>query len=512
MGMILTAAHGILAFASKYTAKRFVANADNLQFIQQQKLSEILKLLGKTDLNYQQFQQHYPLTRYAAWREVIEQSRLSGRNALGKEVIQRFQPTSGSSEQLKYIPYTAGFLKELDQAIALWIYDLYQQYPALKQGTHYWSVSWLPESLRQHGERENLNNDHALLNFSKRLLSGLTQSVPTDIAYAKTAEAAMFATAVYLVADPKLALISVWSPTFALQLLDLISQKQHEIVGVLRSGQWPNQNFAKLKAPHRPQRAKQFARLDLKTSQAWQQLWPKLCLLSSWDTASASSWAIQLQQRLPHVSFQAKGLWATEAVVTIPYQQYFPLMYHAHFYEFLTTDGQVLPAWQLQQDQIVSPVVTTAAGLLRYIIDDELQVTGFIKDVPCFKFLGRKLTVDMVGEKIDHVTAQQLLQQLQTEGYRTLSLLGIAGGEQYKPYYALLSEGDAEQQPSAAELDHLLKRNFHYELARDLGQLAAPMVLHVADGWAHYKRLAMHNGMVEGNIKPEPLKQFAQYF
>jgi hypothetical protein len=29
----------------------------------------------------------------------------------------------------------------------------------------------------------------------------------------------------------------------------------------------------------------------------------------------------------------------------------------------------------------------------------------------------------------------------------------------------------------------------------------------VADGWAAYKAVAMQDGMIEGNIKPEPLKR-----
>ena len=44
-------------------------------------------------------------------------------------------------------------------------------------------------------------------------------------------------------------------------------------------------------------------------------------------------------------------------------------------------------------------------------------------------------------------------------------------------------------------------------LARDLGQLEQPRVWCVADGWSTYKAVAMRDGMIEGNIKPEPLKR-----
>ena len=59
----------------------------------------------------------------------------------------------------------------------------------------------------------------------------------------------------------------------------------------------------------------------------------KLTLISSWDTAGATAWAAQLQARIANVAFEGKGLWAT--VVTIPYENQYPLSYQSHFYEFL---------------------------------------------------------------------------------------------------------------------------------------------------------------------------------
>jgi hypothetical protein len=233
-----------------------------------------------------------------------------------------------------------------------------------------------------------------------------------------------------------------------------------------------------------------------------------LTLISSWDTASAERWAKNLQDRVANVAFEGKGLWATEGVVTIPFNNRYPLSYQSHFYEFLNLEsGQTGPSWALKVGDIVSPVITTGSGLIRYVIDDELEVTGFYEQVPCFLFLGRKMTVDLVGEKIDQITAQKVLATFQKEDYVPVSLLGIEFCEIKKPHYVLLSEGNLAKQPSATELDELLKENFHYELARNLGQLDEPEVKHVDDAWHYYKTLAMHNGMIEGNIKPEPLKK-----
>ena len=53
------------------------------------------------------------MTRYAQWQERINAQR-RGESALTTSPLVRYQPTSGSSEKLKLIPYTKGFINELD--------------------------------------------------------------------------------------------------------------------------------------------------------------------------------------------------------------------------------------------------------------------------------------------------------------------------------------------------------------------------------------------------------------
>lgn len=502
---VLYFAHQILHLACKRAYQQYYDQAKHLEHVQRHQLKTIL---NDANLSYEQFQHTYPITRYADWKAKIENARELGSNDLIHSKIIRFQPTSGSSEALKFIPYTQLFLDELDQAIGLWLTSLYLKYPHLKHSTHYWSVSWLPESQRKLSLNKNLNDDSALLSFSKRVLTKITQSVPADIALAESAEDAMFATAVYLVADQNLGMISVWSPTFAIQLLDLIQQHQSDIALVLDRGQWHKPSLDFLKAPRSVKQSKKLKELDLSDAQAWKKLWPRLDLISSWDTGSAQLWAEKLRERIQDVHFEGKGLWATEGVVTLPLDGHYPLTYQSHFYEFLDLNtDQVIPSWQLEIGQLVSPIITTGSGLIRYIIDDELKVTEMYQGIPCFEFQGRKLTVDLVGEKIDQTVAQKVIAQFKQEDYLPLSLLGVEQDPLKKPHYVLLSEGNQHKLPSNVELDNLLKQNFHYELARNLGQLDEPEVKHVDDAWNYYKKVAMHNGMIEGNIKPEIIKK-----
>lgn len=115
--------------------------------------------------------------------------------------------------------------------------------------------------------------------------------------------------------------------------------------------------------------------------------------------------------------------------------------------------------------------------------------------------------VDMVGEKLAPETAQQLLSQLNETESKAISLLAIDTQQQVKPFYCVLFEGDIHHSINNEYIDSILRQNFHYELARNLGQLDQPQIRQANNGWNAYKQLVMFDGIIEGNIKPEPLKK-----
>ncbi|MCU4414296.1 GH3 auxin-responsive promoter family protein [Acinetobacter sp. WU_MDCI_Axc73] len=508
--------HSILKHWCNSSDKVFKQNMSQLEIIQRQKLASILSnslLASEQGIDhYNSFAQAFPLSRYSDWRDSINAYK-NEKASLSKSSLVRFQPTSGSSEQIKFIPYTKLFLDELDHAIAPWLASLYRKYPTLENGTHYWSVSWLPESQREVLKDKNLNDDSALLSVGKRILSKFTQAVPSSVAFATNADDALFATICYLTADQNLSMISVWSPTFALQLLERLEQNINEVCVVLTTGSWGKREVSlkNVKCPFSPEQATVLKRSQVGPHIDFRLLWPKLCLISSWDTAGSKEWAKKLQQRLPFVQFEGKGLWATEGVVTIPYNSDYPLAYQSHFYEFEYLEGEqqgkIIPSWELKANDLVSPIISSGNGLLRYCLDDCLRVTNFIGQIPCFEFQGRRFGVDLVGEKLAPEMAQQLLEQLSADENKAISLLAVDTQQQSKPFYCVLFEGDVTEAMNPDHIDLLLRQNFHYELARDLGQLDQPRILQTTNGWKSYKQLVMNDGMIEGNIKPEPLKK-----
>lgn len=512
--------HQALRLACWGGKRRFQGQSHLLERVQREKLQKLLRQVPQGDgpviASWESFRERLPLTRYADWRERIEAQR-QGRDHLSHSPLVRYQPTSGSSEKLKLIPYTRDFLAELDSAIAPWVGSLYHLHPGLRSGVHYWSVSWLPESQR-HLLDGNFNDDSELLGGAKRFLAAHSQAVPAGVAFAGGAEDAMFATLAYLVARDDVRMLSVWSPTFALQMLDALQAWGEELVVVLRDGDWGRRapSLRNLLAPRVPARAAVLASaLRAPAAEMGLRLWPGLALVSAWDTADAAPWAAQLRLRFPQAAFEGKGLWATEGVVTIPFAGRYPLAYQSHVYEFeRLSDGVVLAPWELREGDDVSPVLSTGNGLLRYRMDDHLAVTGFLGSVPCFQFQGRRFGVDLVGEKMSPESARQVLADAALAfDLEPVSLLAVdAAGNGRSRYVALFGRLAGERPaPDTARLAEVveagLRRHFHYELARDLRQLEPAQAMLVDDGWAAYQRLAVGGGMIAGNIKPEPVRR-----
>lgn len=512
--------HAALSLAVATGRRRFAGGLGELERVQRAKLADLLtqvaaarggRLQHAGYWHWEDFVRRQPITGWHDWNGLIdEQQRQRARLLIDSPVV-RHQPTSGSTAAIKQIPYTKRFLSELDAAIAPWLGDLYARHPAIRGGRHYWSVSWLPTALRD-THRADVNDDLQLLAAGKRILAGATQAVPQETALIDTSDGSLFATLAYLAADDRLGMLSVWSPTFGLGLLERLSAWRELLATALHRGEWPQGygDFTALRCP-RSSRAAGLLR-DWNGEQDpgfFRALWPRLALVSAWDTAAAAPWAAELRTRLPHAAFQGKGLWATEGVVTIPFMDRHLLAYRSHVYEFQDADtGRVHAPWDLRVGQQVIPLLSTGSGLLRYRMNDVLSVEGHAGAVPALRFLGRNDGTDLVGEKISTTLAQRMLDGLAVRhGLRPLTLLAARDAGDGRPGYVLLAEpvSAVDSAGIARDLESALLAHFHYRLARDLGQLAPARAVLLPDMKPVYVDLRLAAGMIEGNVKVEAL-------
>ncbi|MGZ6395646.1 MAG: hypothetical protein ACXWQA_15690, partial [Pseudobdellovibrionaceae bacterium] len=135
---------------------------------------------------------------------------------------------------------------------------------------------------------------------------------------------------------------------------------------------------------------------------------------------------------------------------------------NAHFYEFRNLKtGQILASWELKQGESYQPILWTSSGLLRYQLQDRVKVTGFIGNTPCFEFIGRMQSVDLVGEKMDLQWVQALLSE--KKHWKAFCLIACRRPE---PHYVLIHESFEN-----IDIESELLKLHHYKVARELGQL-----------------------------------------
>jgi GH3 auxin-responsive promoter len=250
-----------------------------------------------------------------------------------------------------------------------------------------------------------------------------------------------------------LELISCWSPTFLLRLLD-----------------------------------------DLGEPRA---LWPRLKVVSCWTSAASRPFAAELAARLPHAHLQPKGLMSTECVVTVPDAGERPALSPHGFFEFLR-DGRLTLADELDDGATYEVVATTASGLYRYRTSDIVRFVGrSAAGHPLLEFLGRgAASSDLVGEKLTEQFVAECLDDV--PGFRML--VPTAAGDGY------LLATDARVRADVSGVERRLCANPQYAHARRLGQLKALRLFAVERLFDRYVEVELEAGARLGDIKPIALR------
>lgn len=475
MSFINKAFHSIAHLACLSKEKQFIKDATELKKNQLKKLHQI-----SSYETYDEFLKNNNLNTYEDFEDEFLNLKKDYKIGLAKNIV-RFEPTSGSTSKVKWIPYTKSFLSEIDSAFSPMMAELYQKYSYIKNGKHFWSLSWLPEEFRS----EFNNDDSELLNpfkafFFKRILSLDASAVKTSSVH----QARLNSSICLLSGD--ISLISVWSPTYFIELINFAIENKKKLLPKLN-----------LEAQKRLSRVNSFNEADA--------LFPNKIVFSSWGEASAKKWLNQVKEVFKNFDFVEKGVWCTEGVITIPFNGLKPLSYNSHFYEFLDiSTSRVVPSWEVLKGRIYQPILTTSSGLIRYHIEDNLECYGFFKSVPCFNFLGRDKHSDMVGEKLSQETAEKIITKFESIFSQKVISLYANDKTQTKPRYEIYISGEVDKLADDF-FEKELNEYFHYKQAREKNQLGKSFVIGGADALSKYYERRKASGLIDGNIKIEPI-------
>lgn len=342
---------------------------------------------------------------------------------LTNEPVVAYELTSGSGGATKKIPYTKSLLKSFERMFIIWSYDVLKNIE-FKSFKTYFSIS--PQFI---DIDEGLGDDSEYLSgftgiFTKPYFIHIPgiKNIKDPIEFKnKTCQA--------FIEHSDLEVISVWSPSFLLELIEHLED---------RMGYRADSVFKNLK------------------------------FVSAWGHANAEADFNKLKAILPQASFQKKGLLATEAPLTLPLMGsdlQIPLIDEVYF-EFMDERKNLIDLSQVEINKTYEVVISQKSGLIRYRLKDLVKITGFYKKTPCFEFVARadKLT-DLVGEKLHEIDV-----------YNAIKGTGIThiAPDELSKRYIFFSE-DELKASDVEKVEKKLRDNVHYHNARELGQLKDPV-------------------------------------
>lgn len=443
------------------------------------------------------FRDRVPVVRYDALSEYVDRIVRGESNVLTSEPVERLVPTGGSSGGAKLVPYTASLKQDFQKAIAAWVWSTFQTCPDAMHGRAYWSIT--PMASTSHKSSASIpigfESDSDYLGAWSKWFAEKLILPPSLVGKIRSVENARYANLLYWMACSDLALISVWSPTFLLSLLNQIDPWIESICRDIGDGMVrlprhePSDSSVKLTLTANRRRAEELkcSHRDKGTGADFlRDCWPRLSLLSCWGDGNSAYYFSKLQKLFPQARMQAKGLLATECVVSFPTGAHgrCALSVRSHFFEFapVGTDGRIdysrlYLADELQLGNKYRVIVTTNGGFYRYDLGDVVEVNGFDAMCPLLQFVGRMDAVsDLVGEKLNEEHVRTTLVGLFRELDMEQALFLLVVREPPLLGYTLLLSADTNLPEAARDklanfLDERLRSNPQYDLARNLNQL-----------------------------------------
>ena len=475
--------------------------------------------------NHRQFRERVPVQDYETLRGYIEAQRQDGVQALTAEAPLFYAQTSGSTGKPKYIPVTPSVLATHRAEQALFSYLQYRACPEAFAGK---ALGVMGAAVEGH-----LDSGHAVGSVSGYLyqsLPRLIQSrfvVPPEVASIADYDLKYQVILRLALAEREITYLGSPNPSTFLRLLDMLNDRREPLLRSLETGGLEELDgldagvrvplARRLKAD--PDRAAQLRRLP---SLTFANVWPNIRLLTTWTGGSCGIALGKLRQTLPPMTAVMElGYHSTECRGTIALDLETPgglPPLHHHFFEFVeqqrwdSSNPEFVTLGQLETGHRYYVLITTAAGLYRYFMNDLVEVTGWFRQTPLLRFVQKgKGVTSLTGEKLYEAQLIEAVQDAARQ-YGLGASFFVAVADEERAAYHLFLEADDGEHPEAeliaAAVDRRLgELNIEYDSKRTSGRLGPLTVAWLERGAADaYKTACVRAGQREGQFKPAVLQ------
>ena len=411
-----------------------------------------------------------PIRAHADFESQISRIADGETGVLTSSQVIAFEETGGTSSGAKLIAYTQCSLVSFRAAVLPWLADLARRRRGVCAGRTYVSISPATRQPRvtAAGLPIGLSSEAAYLGDDLVGAFASILAVPPSVAAISDVSEWRLATLTALIECEDLSFVSVWSPTFFLDLVESLPANEAALL-------------PRLGYPART-RLRGFLQTGGTDTSI---LWPRLDTVSCWNDGSSALFAARLAALCPQAQIAPKGLFATEAVITFPWggkAGCVPAL-TSTFTEFIDKHDKAYLAHELDEGADYRVVITTHGGLYRYDMGDRVRCVGHEGRVARLVFEGRAgLTSDLVGEKLDEAFVARALAGLPCAA-------ALVPKAQPGPHYELWLDEAVDDPTHAFRVEAALCLNPQYAYARKIGQLG-PLVPLPKPGFVAERHLA----------------------
>ena len=455
---------------------------------------------------------------YERLRSYVEGMQNGAASALTAQPVLMFALTSGSTGQPKLIPVTEATRRNHRQLTRLWYHRALVDHPNLFNGKLLGVVSPAVEGRTAGGIPFGAAS--GLIYQSSPSWIQHAYATPYEIAGIKDFELKYYVI-MRLALEQDISFFGTPNPSTILKLVEIADGNKYEIIKDIRDGtigtdrNLPSEVRALLgrrlaKNPDRARRLESLIKYD--GTLRPKEYWPRLQLIGCWKGGSVGVRLREFARWFGEMTpVRDLGYMASEAQMTLPISDSGSagvLAIEENFYEFIpeseiaSRSPTLLSCDELEEGSSYYVVLTTAAGLYRYDINDVVRVAGFMKRTPLIEFVRKGRDVaNITGEKlhVNHVI-DAMAQAQRAAGITVQHFRACADVEQ--SLYAFAVEFDGVM-PAQGHLSELLRHldgslralNLEYAQKRDSQRLNAPVLCVMKRGWFERKT---HAGVQDG--------------
>jgi hypothetical protein len=381
---------GFAAFRLRCHDTRAAQEALLFRLIARNGQTALARRLGVPSLRAVEDLRRLPLTDYDAVTPEVEAALAGKPDQLVRGRPGFFGMTSGTSGRAKYIPIDDAYRAEFQSTVQHFLYGVVRDHPRALAHKALYLVAPAVCEITPGGEPVGAISGHNLRRLPRLLRS--FYAVPAGAFEVPNAARQTYAVARFALATELSIAFSVTTAPLAMigatieQHTESLLRDIHD--GTLAQGGIPEVLHRSLTRGLRPdpRRARTLAaRVAGGKRPTPANFFPHLALIACWNHAGAANRLAAVRDLWGEVPIRPAIYSATEGWMNIPLSDDHPsgvLAVDAVVVEFMDADGRTRFAHELDTPGRYEILLTSGAGLWRYRVGDEVEVTGFFEHAP----------------------------------------------------------------------------------------------------------------------------------